>query len=154
MKFFRLPGSAPAGSMRHSAMRGFTLVELMIVVAIVGILSAVAIPAYQDYVKRGRIPEATSNLAAMRVRMEQYYQDNKTYTNATPCANANLPTSSFFTFSCTLAAETFTLQAQGTSGMTGFTFTLNQSNVKATTAAPSGWTTSTSCWVRDKSGAC
>lgn len=135
--------------------KGFTLIELMVVVAIVGILSAVAMPAYTDYVTRGRIPDATASLAAMRVRMEQYYQDNKTYVNATPCANGNLPTSTYFTFTCpTLAADAFTLQAAGTGAMAGFTFTIDQANVKATAAAPSGWTTRANCWIRDKAGSC
>ncbi len=48
---------------------GFTLIELMITVAIIGILAAVGLPAYNDYIIRGRVPEATSNLSAKRVKM-------------------------------------------------------------------------------------
>lgn len=134
---------------------GFTLIELMVTVAIVGILASVAVPAYSDYVTRGRIPEATSNLAVKRVQIEQYFQDNKTYANAPGCA-ADATSSRFFTFSCPAAAtaSTFTLQAVGAGPMTGFSYTVDQSNAKATTAVPTGWTASASCWVTKKGGAC
>ena len=59
--------------------RGFTLIELMITVAIAAILAAVAIPMYRDYVVRSRIIDATSRLSDFRVRMEQYFMDNRTY---------------------------------------------------------------------------
>ena len=61
---------------------GFTLVELMIVVAIIAILAAIAVPSYNDYVTRSKLQEAHTNLAAARVNMEQYYQDNRVYTTA------------------------------------------------------------------------
>ena len=64
---------------------GFTLIEVMITVAIVAILGSIALPAYFDYVRRGQLPEAFSNLADYRVKMEQYYQDNRNYGTTTLC---------------------------------------------------------------------
>jgi len=138
---------------------GFTLVEMMITVAIAAILAAVALPAYSDYVKRGRISQATNNLSAMRVKLEQYFQDNRTYVGA--CASgtvAALPAADDFTYSCpVLTATTFTVQATGVTSksMNGFTYTIDQANAKATTAVPSGWGTApVSCWVVKKGGVC
>ena len=72
--------------------RGFTLIELMIAVAIIAILAAIAIPAYTDYIRRGRITEAFATLSGMRVKMEQYFQDNRTYAApASPATIAPLP---------------------------------------------------------------
>ena len=134
---------------------GFTLIELMIVVAIIGILSSIAYPAYSDYIIRGKITEATSALAAKRILMEQFFQDNRTYVSA-PACNSDTTTSSNFTFSCsgTPNASNYTLQAVGRSGMTGFTYTINESNAKASTITASGWTGNTACWVTKKGGTC
>lgn len=133
---------------------GFTLIELMIVVVIVGILASVALPAYNDYVTRGRIPDATSNLAAKRVQMEQYFQDNRTYAGA-PACNNDTTTGQYFNFACTVQTpNTYTLQAAGKGAMAGFIYTINEANAKATTGVPSGWTTNATCWVTKKGGAC
>ena len=134
--------------------QGFTLIELMIVVLIVSILTAIAYPSYTDYVIRSRIIEATSNLADKRIQLEQFFQDNRTYDLATACDD-DTTSSEYFNFSCTVqTATTYTLTAVGKSSMAGFTFTIDQDNVKATTAVPSGWTTNASCWVRGKGGLC
>jgi len=61
---------------------GFTLVELMITVVIVAILAMVAIPAYNDSVRKGRRADAKSTLATYAARQEQYFMDNKTYADA------------------------------------------------------------------------
>jgi type IV pilus assembly protein PilE len=134
--------------------KGFTLVELMIVVASIGILAAVAMPSYTDYVIRGKIPDATSGLATKSVQMEQFFQDNRTYATAGApiCPDTS---SQYFDFTCTVQTATaFTLTATGKSSMAGFTYTINESNAKATTAVPSGWTTNAACWVTKKGGAC
>ena len=54
--------------------RGFTLIELMIVVGIIAILASIAIPSYSDYVRRSRITEAVSALSGMRVRISSSRQ--------------------------------------------------------------------------------
>ena len=141
--------------------RGFTLLELLIVLGIIGIISAIAIPSYRDYVIRGKITEATSNLGDMRIKLEQFYQDNRTYVGA--CVGgtvAPLPTGSnarAFTYSCpTLTATTFTVRALGNAaeGMTGFDYTINQNNAKATASVATGWTLTAGCWVTKKDGSC
>ena len=135
---------------------GFTLIELMIVVVIVSILATIALPSYTDYVRRGKIAEATSGLAAKRVQMEQFFQDNRTYVAAPACDN-DAVTSTSFVFSCNGAATAteYDLQAVGGNSMTGFTYTVNELNQRTTTiTGVSGWTGNANCWVTRKGGQC
>jgi type IV pilus assembly protein PilE len=154
--------------------RGFTLIELMITVVIVAILAAVAVPSYTSYLTRAKIAEATTNLSDLRVKMEQFYQDNRKYNGATagtcglwPLPAATVANYKYFTFTCTssnpgaspLGDQRYTISATGgvTGGdqnMTGFTYTITEANVRATAAVPSGWTASATCWVSRKSGSC
>jgi type IV pilus assembly protein PilE len=138
------------------ANKGFTLIEVMIVLAIIAILAAVAIPSYSGYVKRGRITEAMSGLSGMGVRLEQYFQDNRTYVGA--CVDgtvAPLPSAGHFAFACSnLGAATYTVTATGQDSMAGFAYTLSQGGARATTAVPSGWTASANCWVVKEDGSC
>jgi type IV pilus assembly protein PilE len=136
---------------KHS---GFTLIELMIVVAIIAILSAIALPAYTSYVTRARIPEATTALAAKRVKMEQFFQDNRTYVGSSAGA-ADSATSKYFDFSSVSTASTYTLTATGKAAMTGFTFTVDQANAKTSTVTGvSGWSGNAACWVTKQGGTC
>ena len=62
--------------MKRSMQKGFTLIELMIVVAIIGILAAVALPAYQDYTKRAKMSEVVLASSACRTSVTEVYQTN------------------------------------------------------------------------------
>jgi type IV pilus assembly protein PilE len=146
--------------------KGFTLIELLVVVAVIGILAAVALPAYSNYTIRGKIPDATSNLATKRVAMEQFFQDNRTYVGSNvaagqPC-NTDTDDSKYYTFSCTGAgtpsASTYIITATGTGTMTGFTYTIDQNNNKTSTIvapASSNWIAPlTNCWITKPGGVC
>ena len=79
---------------------GFTLIELMVVVAIAAIITAIALPSYSDYVTRGKIPYATANLATKREQIEQWFQDNHTYVGYPNCTTIDATTAQYFSFSC------------------------------------------------------
>jgi type IV pilus assembly protein PilE len=153
--------------------KGFTLIELMITVAVIGILLKVALPAYTDYVKRGKLVEGTSVLSDARVKMEQYFQDNRTYAPSSVALTAanGCPTTlpipaatTNFTYSCANptapTTTTYTITATGIGSLAGFTYTIDETNTKRTTNAPAGWATATmpgtpaGCWIRNKGGAC
>jgi len=128
-------------------MRGFTLIEVMITVAIVGILAAIAYPSYQQYVLRSHRSEGMALLSEAAARMERYYAQNSTYASATPSrlglpANSangyyslslGNPTATTYNLSATpqnaqaqdTACGTLTLDSTGLRGAAGTTATAN-----------------------------
>lgn len=159
----RLPAhpSSLRASGRQMTMAGLTLIELMVAVAIVAILAGIAVPSYRDYVVRGNLADATNGLSTLRAQMERHFQDNRTYATSgsftTPCAAAaSTRTFNNFVVSCsgTPTSTAFTLQAVGSGPVNGFSFTINESDVRATVSAPSGWNTCANKWLLKRGATC
>jgi len=134
--------------------KGFTLIEIMVSVAIVGILMAVAIPAYSDYVIRGRLSEAFTALGGAQPAAEQFWSNNRTYIGFGTAGSFPTPTSNFTYALSGATASSYTLTATGIGKMGGFVYTIDQNGTHATTGSPAGWGVSASCWVDHKGGAC
>jgi type IV pilus assembly protein PilE len=143
--------------------KGFTLIELMIAVAVVAILASIALPSYTDYMRRSKISEATAALLSMRTKLEQFYQDQRTFAGA--CVNGTVaplpPGLKYFTVACpTLTPTQYTVTATGINDMAGIVFTINEANTRATTVtagsamANAGYTDNATCWVQKKGGLC
>jgi len=138
--------------------RGFTLIEVMIVVAIVAILAAVAIPSYRDYILRGQLVDAANALSSHRANMERYFQDNRTYavTGAfTPPCTENLTN---FDISCdpTPDEKSFKLRATGKGPTVNFVYTIDQSDNKVTVSVGANWPAPNpdACWVMKRGQTC
>jgi type IV pilus assembly protein PilE len=144
----RLPsiehGAVPAMRLRHHA--GFTLIELMIVVAIVAILAAIALPAYTSYITRTRRVAAEGCLSEYANYMERYYTTNLSYKAATlpslDCAGVqrtgtdyqyDLPSSSLSVSSYSLTATPINTQA--TRDTRCGTLSLNQTGARSPAVA-------------------
>ncbi len=126
---------------------GYTLVEMMIVVAILGIISAVAIPAYNGYVKTGKEAEAKAGLSNIALLEEQAFAQNRTYAVGANAAALNAA------IGFTAEADTnysWSVVAGGSGIATSFTatadgsakglpkFTINEANAKTKDGA-AGW---------------
>ncbi|MGJ7567096.1 type IV pilin protein [Variovorax sp. GB1R11] len=158
---------ARSQAIARNTSRGFTLIEIMITVAIIGILAAIAIPSYQDYVRRGYVVDGTNGLATVRADMERYFQDNRTYqkvgTITPPCETTDAKNRTFgnFVVSCATVASTdttFTLYADGSGPAKDVSYTVDQTNTRATKKMPSGWSgwtsTCNTAWIVKKGQAC
>lgn len=148
-------------SRRCRSSHGFTLIEIMVVVGIVAILSAIAYPSYRDYIVRGRLVDATNGLATMRADMERHFQDNRDYRTVgaivSPCLRNGGTQAGDFLITCSAGPTltTYTLAATGgaASMVNGFVLSVNELDQRST-VAPSGWTTCATRWITKKGDPC
>ena len=128
--------------------RGFTLLELLIAMAIIGILIAIGMPQYTEYLNKGKLSEGQSMLSELQLRQEQYYQDNRIYLNGmTPRQTSTI----FSTVSCVTANTNQTYTCTVTAPSLSVSYTVTESGAKTTTK-PDGSTAS--CWLKSISGSC
>ena len=128
--------------------RGFTLIEIMIVIAIIGIVITIGYPSLTEYVKKGRRTEVAGLLSEQAQILERFYSKNNVYTNATGLSVGN----DFYTITPTLTDQTFLLTATRKAGSTMASdkcgdFTLTNTGVRSMVNATSGLTTK-DCWGR------
>jgi type IV pilus assembly protein PilE len=153
----------------HADSGGFTMIELMITVAIVAILAAIAYPSYRNYVLRGQIVNATDGLSAVSANMERYFQDNRQYNSVTPgvqpaspCDTLVFPSITYgsFNLTCTVGnaqAATFQITATGSGSTAGFVYTIDQAGDRTSTVgapAPSVWQLSCPSSWETREGTC
>jgi type IV pilus assembly protein PilE len=122
----------------QSPQKGFTLIELMIVIAIVGIISAIAYPSYQDSVRKARRGDAEASLVQAANDMERFYTENNSYLGVTWPANI---TSDVYTLAISVqSVSAFTLQATPTgTQLSDSCGTLTLSSTGAKTPALKCW---------------
>jgi type IV pilus assembly protein PilE len=144
--------------------KGFTLIEILLVVALIGILAAIAIPSYNDYIIRGKLVDATTQLSDARIKLEQHFQDYKAYDYSNP---AGVPpvvspcpaATKYFTFACAPTPTAYTVTAssnanQGLGAAGDYSYTINESNAKTTAKFAGTVLAPATCWLMKKGDSC
>ncbi len=114
--------------MKRSIQKGFTLIELMIVVAIIGILAAVALPAYQDYTTRAKVSEVVLAASSARTAIAEYVAASGAFPSSASSASIATQSSKYVASlvyaNTSASAGVVTVTAQGDNSITGKTVQL------------------------------
>jgi type IV pilus assembly protein PilE len=142
------PALTPSAALRQG--RGFTLVEVMIAVAVIGILTAVALPSYRQHVANSRRADARAAILSLAQLMERWYTERGTYVGATVGASGIYPSASpqgYYTMSISAQdATTFTISAAPAGAQTGDacgSYTYTQAGTRGVSG---GSRTVAQCW--------
>ena len=127
--------------------RGFTLIEIMIVIAIIGIVITIGYPSLTEYVKKGRRAEVAGLLSEQAQMLERFYSKSNVYTGAVGLSTGN----DYYTITPTLTDQTFLLTATRKAGSMATDkcgdFTITNTDVRSMVNATAGLTTK-DCWGR------
>lgn len=128
------------------------MIELMVTIAVVAILASVALPSYQSYVARSRVPAGLEALSSYALRMEQTFQDSGSF-GAGGCA-LPAPTLTNFDFACTLGAggQGYSAAVTGKGTLSGYGYSIDNTGTRRTVAHPRG-VPAAACWST-KGGTC
>lgn len=141
---------------------GFTLIEALVTVALISILSSFAFSNYKEQMVRGKLMEATKGLTEAQMRLEQRFQDARTYLNyvKADCSPENaafgtiIQPSQYFSFECTTTDMTYSITAKGkaSGGMKDYVLTVDQDRQKSSLLP--GMSSPQPCWISKAGETC
>ena len=146
------PHDSHALKKQPSVNEGFTLIELIIAIAILSIIMAVVAPTYSQYVQRGKIAEALATLGSLSTRMEKNYLDFRKYTDNNGNCAVGTPNTDNFNYSCASSGQNYTWTATSSDGK--YIFSVNNNFNKVTLAFGGNSMSSVDCWMISEDGTC